>query len=207
MRPETAVQNFFRSAMLIFRRVRKPIAKRDYQRHHVCPSVCPRGRPQIPPMNFHSWKYVLGILLKYVDTFQFWLKLDKITDTLHHGYPTRGPLGYIMRAAATFVNYVCKCKGKVFPLQARLWPREWVEIQLYFSMTTALEGVEWSAARPDRTLPPGKNPYPLYRRLGEPQGRSWQAENLASPGFDPRIVQPVVSLYTDWTTRPILETS
>jgi hypothetical protein len=24
------------------------------------------------------------------------------------------------------------------------------------------------------------------------------------PGFDPRTVQPVVSLYTDWATRPIL---
>jgi len=37
-------------------------------------------------------------------------------------------------------------KGKLFPLQARLWPRRWVEVQLYSSMTTALEGVEWSAA-------------------------------------------------------------
>ena len=32
-------------------------------------------------------------------------------------------------------------------------------------MTTALEGGEWSAARPGRTLPPGKTWYPLYRRL------------------------------------------
>ena len=30
---------------------------------------------------------------------------------------------------------------------------------------------------------PGKDPYPLYRRLGGPQGRSGQAENLAPPGF------------------------
>jgi len=30
-------------------------------------------------------------------------------------------------------------------------------------MTTALGGGEWSAARPGRTLPPGKTRYPLYR--------------------------------------------
>jgi len=33
-------------------------------------------------------------------------------------------------------------------------------------MTTALEGGEWSAARPGRILPPGKTRYPFYRRLG-----------------------------------------
>ena len=44
-------------------------------------------------------------------------------------------------------------------------------------------------------LYPRKKPYPLYRRLGGPQGRSGRAENLAPPGFDPRTVQPVVSRY------------
>ena len=63
-------------------------------------------------------------------------------------------------------------------------------------MTTALEGGEWSAARPGRSLPPGKTRYPLYRRLCGLQGRSGRAENLAPPGFDPRTVQPVAqSLY------------
>jgi len=32
-------------------------------------------------------------------------------------------------------------------------------------MTAALEGGEWSAARPGRTLLPGKTRYPFYRRL------------------------------------------
>ena len=90
-----------------------------------------------------------------------------------------------------------KGKGKVTPLPVRLWPRGWVEVQLYSSMTAALEGGEWSAARPGRTLPPEKTRYPLYRRLGGPQGRSGRAENLAPPGFDPRTVQPVVSRLTD----------
>ena len=69
-------------------------------------------------------------------------------------------------------------------------------------MIAALEGGEWSAARPGRTLPPGKTRYPLYRGLDGPQGQSGRAENLAPPGFDPRTVQPVVSRYTVWATRP-----
>jgi len=47
-----------------------------------------------------------------------------------------------------------------------VWPRGWVEIQLYSSMTMALEVGEWSAARPGHTLPPGKTRYPFHRRLG-----------------------------------------
>ena len=39
-------------------------------------------------------------------------------------------------------------------------------------MTTALEESEWSGAHPGRTLPLGKTRYPLYMRLGGPQGRS-----------------------------------
>ena len=60
-------------------------------------------------------------------------------------------------------------------------------------MTAALEGGEWSAARPGRTLPPGKTRYPFYRRLGGSQGRSGRAENLVSSEIRSRTVQPVVS--------------
>jgi hypothetical protein len=70
-------------------------------------------------------------------------------------------------------------------------------------MTTALEGGEGSAPRPGRSLPPGRTRYPLYRRLGGPQGRSGQVRKISPPpGFDPRTVQPVASRYTDWATRP-----
>jgi len=37
-------------------------------------------------------------------------------------------------------------------------------------MTAALEGDEWSAARPGCTLTLGKIQYPLNRRPGGPQG-------------------------------------
>ena len=56
-------------------------------------------------------------------------------------------------------------------------------------MTVALDVGEWSAARPGRTLPPGKTRYPFYRRLGEPQGRSGRAENLIPTGIRSRTVQ------------------
>jgi len=74
-------------------------------------------------------------------------------------------------------------------------------------MTAALEGGEWSASRPGRTLPPGKTRYELYRRLGGPKGWSWRAENLVPHRDSILTVQPLVSRYTDWATRPISPTS
>jgi len=63
-------------------------------------------------------------------------------------------------------------------------------------MTAAIEGGEWSAARPCRTLPTGKTRYPFYRRLGGPQGWSGQTENLVPTGIRSRTVQLVAqSLY------------
>ena len=48
-------------------------------------------------------------------------------------------------------------------------------------------------------LPAGKTRYPLYRELGGPQGRSGRVRKISPPpGFDPRIVQPVASRYTDY---------
>ena len=68
-----------------------------------------------------------------------------------------------------------------------MWPRGWVEVQLYSSVTAG----EWSAARPGRTLPPGKTRYQFSRRLGGPQDRSERAENLVPTGIRSRAVQPV----------------
>ena len=48
-------------------------------------------------------------------------------------------------------------------------------------------------------LAPGMTPYPLYKRLSEPQGRSGRVRKTSPlPGVDPLTVQPVASLYTDW---------
>jgi hypothetical protein len=49
----------------------------------------------------------------------------------------------------------------------------------------------------------GKTYYPLYRRLVDLQGRPGQLKKISPPwGFDPRTVQPIARLYTDYATRP-----
>jgi hypothetical protein len=54
------------------------------------------------------------------------------------------------------------------------------------------------------TLPSEKTQYPLYRKLGGPQGRSgWVQKISPPPGFDPWTVQPAASCYTDYTI-PVL---
>jgi len=65
---------------------------------------------------------------------------------------------------------------------------------------------ERSVSCAGRSLPPGNTRYPLYRRLGWPQGRSGQVRKI-SPllGLDPWTVQPVASRYTDYATRPTVE--
>ena len=61
-------------------------------------------------------------------------------------------------------------------------------------MTATLEGGEWSATRPGRTLPPGKTRYPLYRRLGGSQGRIWKGEK-SRPHQDSIPDRPARSQY------------
>jgi hypothetical protein len=66
------------------------------------------------------------------------------------------------------------------------------------SLTSALDGVGGQRHAPAASAP-GKARHPLYRRLGGPQGRSGRVRKISPPpGFDPRIVQPVTSRYTDW---------
>jgi hypothetical protein len=71
------------------------------------------------------------------------------------------------------------------------------------SRGTALNlGARWGGCgqRHDpAALPSGKTGYPLFRKLGGPQGRSGLLRKIPPPpGFDPRTIQPVVSSYTDY---------
>ena len=62
-------------------------------------------------------------------------------------------------------------------------------------MPAALEGDEWSAARPGRTLPPGKTRYPFLQEAEWAPGPVWTgAENLVPTGIRSRTVQPRSSL-------------
>ena len=58
------------------------------------------------------------------------------------------------------------------------------------SLTSALDGVG-GQRHTLAALPPGKTRYPLYRRLGGPQGRSGRVRKI-SPllGFDPGPPSP-----------------
>ena len=59
--------------------------------------------------------------------------------------------------------------------------------------------MRWLTPRPGRFTPRKETRYPLYRRLGGPQGRSWRVRKISPPpGFDPRSVQAVANRYTDW---------
>ena len=59
-------------------------------------------------------------------------------------------------------------------------------------------GVGGQLHAPATLLPRQETRYPLYRRLGGPQGRSGRLRKISPPpGFDPQTVQPVVSRYTD----------
>jgi len=103
-------------------------------------------------------------------------------------------LGTKIMATLNNVGKVSKVK---FP-QNRPWrTREGAEVQLYFSFTSALERAGGQRHGP-AALPPGKSRYPLYRRLGGPQGRSGQVQKISPPpGFVCQTIHPIASRYTD----------
>jgi hypothetical protein len=90
-----------------------------------------------------------------------------------------------------------KGKGKSHPITGHEGPEGEYSYSPTLSLTSALDVVGGQRHDP-AALPPGKTRYPLYRRLGEPQGRSGRVRKISpTPGFDPRTVQPVVSRFTD----------
>jgi hypothetical protein len=70
---------------------------------------------------------------------------------------------------------------------------------------SALDGGEWSASRPGRALPPGKEPLvPIGQGAGWAPEPVWtqrlEEKSSASVGDRTPVVQSVVSHYTDWAT-------
>jgi hypothetical protein len=54
-------------------------------------------------------------------------------------------------------------------------------------------------------LTSGKTRYPLYRRLGGPQGRSGQVRKISPPpGFDLRTAKPLASRCTDYAISALI---
>jgi hypothetical protein len=92
-----------------------------------------------------------------------------------------------------------KCKAFLLPPWRRQGERM---LSSYSFLTSAIDGGEWSASRPDRALPREKDPrYTLDRRLGGPQ--SWSGKEARGnilylrPGSNPyrSLVESVVRHY------------
>jgi hypothetical protein len=72
----------------------------------------------------------------------------------------------------------------------------------YPFLTSALDGSEWSASRPDRALPPGKEPpVPVGQEASFAPEPVWtqrlEEKSPASVGNRTPVVQSVVRHYTD----------
>jgi hypothetical protein len=92
---------------------------------------------------------------------------------------------------------IYKGKGKGHPRTDHEGPEGEKRYSSTLSLTSALDGVGVQRHASVASTP-GKTRYPLYTRLGGPQGRSGRVRKiLPPPGFDPRTVQPVASRYTD----------
>jgi hypothetical protein len=73
------------------------------------------------------------------------------------------------------------------------------KVKFNIQQTTKTQRVMGGQRHAPAALPPGKETrYPLYRRLGGPQGRSVLERKISPPsGFDPRTFQPAASRYTE----------
>jgi hypothetical protein len=82
--------------------------------------------------------------------------------------------------------------------------REWRYSSMH-SLTSALDGSELSSSRLGPLYPQGRSLwYPLGRRLGGLQSRSWWGDEKNSqplPGLEPPIIQPVAQRYTTEISR------
>ena len=88
-------------------------------------------------------------------------------------------------------------KVEVLPITGHEGPEGSRCIALLFLKPQRLVGVD-GQRHALAALLPGKTWYPLYRRLGGPQGRSGRLRKISPPPeFDPRTIHPVASCYTD----------
>ena len=68
------------------------------------------------------------------------------------------------------------------------------------SLTSELDGGQWSTPHPSCFTFRKEIPYPFWRSLGGAQGQSWQVQKILPPlGFNSQTVQPIASHYIDYT--------
>ena len=94
-------------------------------------------------------------------------------------------------------------QGGFHPFYRPRRPLGWVEVYLYpFLGPSALDGGGGSAPRPGRLYPRERPGTHCTGGWVGPRAGLDGPKISSQPGFDPRTVQPVVSRYTDWATRP-----
>ena len=82
-----------------------------------------------------------------------------------------------------FIYGLGKGKGKFHPRTGHEGPEGEQTYRSTLSLTSMLDGVGGQNHVP-AALPQGKTRYPLYRRLGGPQGRSGQVRKISLPHRD-----------------------
>ena len=76
-----------------------------------------------------------------------------------------------------------KGKGRVHPRTGHEGPEEEHRNSSTLSLTSALDRGGWSTPRPGHFTPRKQTRYPLYRRLGGPQGQSGQVITFTFTSF------------------------
>ena len=151
----------------------------------------------------HEAWLISGILLKFFyQQMHFYLTYKILKSTLKHFFtvattcfgPCRPSSGSLYWAWPKLLFCRYDQYNYVVIINAVLWQHVCVFVCVCAAWRQMGVGGQHHAAAP---LPPGKTRYPLYRRLGGPQGRSGRMRkiSLPPPGFDPRTV---ASHYTDW---------
>ena len=82
-----------------------------------------------------------------------------------------------------------KGKGKVLPITGHEGPKWEQTYSSTLPSTLALDGVG-SQHHTSAALPPGKTRYPLYKRLGGPQGRTGRGRKISPPPHRDSIPGP-----------------
>jgi hypothetical protein len=144
-------------------------------------------------MHGHMNIRYIGLHVKYpLYFFQILIK-HELSRQIFHSYSNTSK-----KVKSTLVQALRLCTGRTAHRESR-----GIALPNHDHGTRRGEG---SVSRPGRSLPPEKTRYPLYTRLGGPQGRPGQLRKISSPpGLDPRTVQPLASRYTDYDTRPTLK--
>jgi hypothetical protein len=88
-------------------------------------------------------------------------------------------------------------RKKNLPYNSPRRPRRGVTVQLYSFLNLGARWCGCSTSRPGRFTPRKETRYPLYKRMGGPQGLSERVQKISSPPeFDLRTVQRIASRYS-----------